>query len=416
MGGEKRMKQATTEQQRLKNERINLILKFLMALLFLSGAIVFSYPFVSDAINNYYDQKAIEQLQEQTAKQNLEDLKRQKEELIAKNTQLLAEGKINNIPGMGLVEDPFAEAVGDARNPGVDYYKENTVGAIYIPTINVSLPVFKETNNVLLEKGATILQGTSYPIGGSSTHAVITGHSGLPDKKIFTDLEKLKEGDLFFLDIAGEKLAYQIMTFETVLPYELDLLTIRDGEDLVTLLTCTPYMINTHRLLVTGKRVPYPAEKIQKEIKETQTYHKQRFEIYMILIPIFFGTILYWMWRKFVYYQSIKYRYDFAFTWLQAGIPQGGKTFILIDKKGKEVILADGLSQVAISDAQGQVVFKNIPGGIYRAIHQGEEPLVVKGKVYLLKDKFFKIIRPLRYLKVCRITGKQGVINEVKKR
>lgn len=409
------MKQSTTEQQRLKNERINLILKFLMALLFLAGAIVFSYPFVSDAINNYYDQKAIEQLQAQTAKQNLAELKRQKEELAEKNAQLLAEGKINNIPGMGLVEDPFAEAVGNAKNPGVDYYKENTVGAIYIPAINVSLPVFKETNNVLLEKGATILQGTSYPIGGTSTHAVITGHSGLPDKKIFTDLGKLKKGDLFFLDIAGEKLAYQIMTFETVLPHELDSLTIRDGEDLVTLLTCTPYMINTHRLLVTGKRVPYPVEEMKKEIKETQTYHKRRFEIYMILIPLFFGTILYWMWRKFVYYQSIKYRYDFAFTWLQAGTPQSGKTFILMDKKGKEAVLTDGLAQVAVSDAQGQVVFKNIPGGIYRAIHQGAEPLVVKGKVYFLKDKLFKIIRPRRYLKVHQIAGKQYVINEVKK-
>lgn len=410
------MKSENPDKQYLKNERINLILKLLMAILFIAGAVVFSYPFVSDAVNNYYDQKSIARLQAENVQRNLEDLKRQKEELQKKNEQLLAEGKLNNIPGMGLVEDPFASAVGDAKNPGIEYYEENTVGAIYIPAINVSLPVFQETNNVLLEKGATILQGTSFPIGGENTHSVITGHSGLPEKKLFTDLEKLKKGDLFFIDIAGEKLAYQVEEFATVLPHELDLLTIREGEDLVTLLTCVPYMINTHRLLVTGQRVPFPKEEMEKEMKETQTYHKRRFELYMTMIPLFFGTIFYWMWRKFVYYQSITHRYDFAFTWLKDGVPQVNQPFVLMDKKGKTPLKVKGIAQIATSDAQGNVRFTNIPGGIYQAVAQGEENLVVKGKVYFLKDALFKIIRPRRFLKVQKDKGKTFIINEVKKK
>ncbi|MGO3607855.1 MAG: class C sortase, partial [Pseudolactococcus laudensis] len=126
---------------------------------------------------------------------------------------------------------------------------------------HVSLPIFDETNNELLEKGATVLQGTSFPIGGKGTHSVITGHTGLPEKKLFTDLEKLKKGDLFYIEVSGKKLAYRVERFKTVLPTELDSLKIEDSSDLVTLLTCTPYMINTHRLLVTGVRVGFETKK-----------------------------------------------------------------------------------------------------------------------------------------------------------
>lgn len=408
------MKQEGKKNQQLKKERLNLILKLLMSILFITGAIVFSYPFVSDAINNYYDQKNIEKLQIETEKQNIEQLQKQREELERKNQELLAEGKLNNIPGMGLVEDPFDSAVGEAKNPGVAYFEKYTVGAIYIPTINVSLPLFRETNNLLLEKGATILQGTSFPIGGESTHSVITGHSGIPDKKLFTDLEKLEKGELFFIDIAGEKLAYQIETFETVLPHELDAVKIKDGEDLVTLLTCTPYMINTHRLLVTGKRVPFPEEEIKKEIQETQTYHKRRFQRYMVLIPLFFATVFYWMWRKFVYYQSIKYHYDFEFYLLKEGQPQENVRFMLMDKKGKLIIGQEGEPVSVMSQPDGLVAFKQLPGGIYRAARQEGTPLTIKGKVYFLKDQRFKLTRGYRPVK--RGRANQGyVIDEVKK-
>ncbi|MHC5267709.1 class C sortase [Enterococcus sp. LJL98] len=401
------------QSEKLKKERLNLMLKLLMSLLFLTGAIVFSYPFVSDAINNYYDQKNLEKLQIETEKQNIEQLKKQKAALEKENQALLAQGKLNNIPGMGLVEDPFDAAVGQAEDPGVAYFEKYTVGAVYIPTINVSLPLFRETNNQLLEKGATILQGTSFPIGGVDTHSVITGHSGLPDKKLFTDLEKLKMGDLFFIDIAGEKLAYQVMAFATVLPNELDAVKIKDGEDLVTLLTCTPYMINTHRLLVTGERVPYPEETIKKEIKDTQTYHKRRFQRYMLAIPLFFLSVFYWMWRKFVYYQSIKYRYNLAFYVFENGQPQKEVPFRLMDKKGKEAIEVSGHPLIVRSDDQGWVCFSPIPGGRYTVVCQGGRKQKIRAKIYFLKAEYFQLKVGYRQLKKRPSDGRY-IIDEVK--
>ncbi|GGI64908.1 hypothetical protein GCM10011482_05620 [Enterococcus alcedinis] len=408
------MASSKEKKPKMKKEQMNVLLKVVMFVLFVTGAAVFSYPFISDAINNYYDQKNLAALQVETEKQNIEQLQKQKEDLAAKNAELLAQGKLNNIPGMGLVEDPFDEAIGNQKSPGREYFEEYTVGAIYIPSIHVSLPLFRETNNLLLEKGATILQGTSFPIGGPSTHSVITGHSAIPEKKLFTDLEKLKAGDLFFVDIAGEKLAYEIFEFDVVLPHEFESLVIQDGEDLVTLLTCTPYMINTHRLLVTGKRVPYPEEEIKAEVKATQQYHRRRFQIYMLLIPIFFALTFYWMWRKYVYYQSLKGTYNFEFYYFENGSPVSDIVFTLVGKRDKPVLNPLGEPFQARSDTKGLVSFKQVPGGIYRAI-SADQSLKVRGEIWLLKDSIFMITMPLLKRKVIKTPIKAYQINEVKK-
>ena len=177
--------------ERQRNERINLLLKLVMAILFMTGAVIFSYPFVVDAINNYYDQKMIERIQLENEERFLQEREERLAEMARQNEELLKNKQTTNIPGMGLVEDPFEAVVGQDTNPGREYFEEHTVGAIYIPAIHVSLPLFNETNYTLLEKGATVLQGTSFPIGGENTHSVITGHSGLPNKLLFTELEKL---------------------------------------------------------------------------------------------------------------------------------------------------------------------------------------------------------------------------------
>ena len=221
--------------QRQKNERINLILKLLMAILFTTGAIIFSYPFLSNAVNSYYDQKMMEKNLAEMAATNTKEQAKRHQEMAEKNKELAESKNMTNIPGMGLVEDPFENEVDDAKDPGKAYYEEHTVGAIYIPKISVSLPLFDETNAALLEKGATILQGTSYPIGGNSTHSVISGHSGLTERKLFTDLEKLVIGDDFYLTIAGEKLAYAVDDIQIVLPSDIDKVVIQPGRDLYTL-------------------------------------------------------------------------------------------------------------------------------------------------------------------------------------
>lgn len=393
--------------QKQKNERVNLFLKLLMALLFMTGAIIFSYPFVVDAINNYYDQKMIEELQEDNQERFLNERAERLAEMEKQNEELLANKQTTNIPGMGLVEDPFESAVGDSDDPGREYFEEHTIGAIYIPEIHVSLPLFDTTNNTLLDRGATILQGTSFPIGGESSHSVITGHSGLPNKLLFTDLEKLQIGDDFYIDVAGEKLAYQVESFKTVLPHELDDLVIQEGRDLVTLVTCTPYMINTHRLLVTAHRIPY-VEEMEKEKEQAQSYHKNRFRLFMVLIPLFFGLIFYWMWRKFVYYQSGKYVYDFRFVLLNKGVPEVAVPFILVDKR-KQPVLVEGQPLVAVSDEQGEVCFQQVRGGRYwaQAQNRGSFPKI-KGYIYRLKGKQFVIRSSRKVLKRVKV-GKQTI-------
>lgn len=133
---------------------------------------------------------------------------------------------------------------------------EGIIGSIEIPSINVRLPIYHGTDEEFLDDGAGHLIGTSFPIGGESTHAVISAHTAFPGKKFFDDLTKVKEGDKFYVTVLNRKLEYKVTNIQVVLPSDSQSLSIVKGEDLVTLVTCTPYAINSHRLLVTGERVP----------------------------------------------------------------------------------------------------------------------------------------------------------------
>lgn len=136
------------------------------------------------------------------------------------------------------------------------------MGYVEIPAIRVRLPIFHGTSDGTLAKGVGHLLGSSLPVGGVGTHAVLTGHSGMANQKMFSDLPNLKIGDVFFIEVLGEKLAYEVQETNVVLPYDTSLLEINPEADLCTLVTCTPYGVNTHRLLVQGKRIDYvePAE------------------------------------------------------------------------------------------------------------------------------------------------------------
>lgn len=129
------------------------------------------------------------------------------------------------------------------------------MGYLEIPEIGVSLPIFHGTGDEVLEKGVGHYAGSSFPVGGSSTHAVLTGHRGLPAARLFTDLDRLGKGSIFTIHVPGRELTYSVTEIRTILPHETESLAIREGQDLVTLVTCTPYGINSHRLLVTGERI-----------------------------------------------------------------------------------------------------------------------------------------------------------------
>lgn len=145
------------------------------------------------------------------------------------------------------------------------------MGYVEIPKINVNLPIYHGTGSDSLDRGVGHLLGSSLPVGGESTHSILTGHSGMASQKMFTDLEQLTLGDVFYLRILNETLAYQVKEINTVLPYDTSLLGISSGEDLCTLVTCTPYGVNTHRLLVCGSRIPYEeAEVILEETAQEE--------------------------------------------------------------------------------------------------------------------------------------------------
>ena len=150
---------------------------------------------------------------------------------------------------------------GGATAPPLAYADQLTVGGVMayidIPKIGVYLPVQHGTGADTLERAVGHVMGTSLPVGGSSTHAVLSAHSGMASSKLSSDIDQLTEGDMFYIHVLGEVLAYEVDAINTVLPTDTSLLQIEEGKDLVTLVTCTPFAINTHRLLVRGHRVPY---------------------------------------------------------------------------------------------------------------------------------------------------------------
>ena len=153
---------------------------------------------------------------------------------------------------------------GGASAPPLAYAQQLTVGGamvyVDIPKINVYLPVQHGTDADTLERAVGHVVGTSLPVGGSSTHAVLSAHSGMASSRLFSDIDQLTEGDMFYIHVLGDTLAYKVDAIHTVLPTDTSLLQIEDSKDYVTLVTCTPFGVNTHRLLVRGHRVPYLPE------------------------------------------------------------------------------------------------------------------------------------------------------------
>ena len=183
---------------------------------------------------------------------------------------------------------------GGASAPPLTYTEQLTVGGVMayvdIPQIGVYLPVQHGTNAETLEKSVGHVVGTSLPVGGSSTHAVLSAHSGMASSKLFSDIDQLTEGNVFYIHVLGEVLAYQVDNINTVVPTDTSLLQIEEGKDLVTLVTCTPFGVNTHRLLVRGHRVPYVPEQ-KAETAEAQKATSSWTQHYLTGLGIGLGMV-----------------------------------------------------------------------------------------------------------------------------
>ena len=193
-------------------------------------------------------------------------------------------------------KDPYSE---EEKHKAIENYAQmlelrTKIGVISIPSIDVELPIYAGTNEEILQKGAGHLEGTSLPIGGESTHTVITAHSGLPSARLFTDLQKVKMGEKFYIDNIAGTLAYQVDHIDVIDPSDFSQLLVVPEKDYATLLTCTPIMINTHRLIVRGHRVPYVPE-VDEKVKEDKGKNigiDKRLIILLIFAIIILGRYL----------------------------------------------------------------------------------------------------------------------------
>ena len=182
--------------------------------------------------------------------------------------ELLSESQVT-------LTDPFLESKEQQEekltyNSIMNVDGKGMIGSVEIPKISVNLPILHGTDALTLENGIGHLKGSSFPVGGKSTHSVLTGHTGLNKAKLFTDLTELKVKDLFFIHVAGRDLAYEVCDIVVVKPEEISKLLIVPGEDLVTLVTCTPYGVNSHRLFVTGKRTTYSKQVYDEETNKNK--------------------------------------------------------------------------------------------------------------------------------------------------
>jgi len=241
--------------------------------IFLFGLGIFLYPTISNWLAtrahysevSFYDKK-IKALQKK-------ELERREKEAAEYNKQVQTSVK--------TFADPFSEeksnhqAYADALNLG------DVMGYIEISKINIKLPIYQGTSEEVLSRGIGHLDYSSLPVGGENTHTILTGHRGLPSAKLFTDLDKLSEGDRFYIHSLDKVLAYKVDQIKIVLPHETDDLQIVENKDYTTLITCTPYGVNTNRLLVRGERVEFDQEEKQGMSTEVSMFNK-----WTVIVPI----------------------------------------------------------------------------------------------------------------------------------
>lgn len=237
--------------------------KIVIILIFLAGLSLVLYPLVANQWNNHRQKQLIS---------NYESVVADKE--AAGNIDYAAEMKkaeaYNDALLPSILPDSFA--VADASTETDSSYEDSLniagdgmMGIVEIPKIAIKLPIYHGTGDEVLQKAAGHLEGSSLPIGGESTHAVISAHRGLPSASLFTDLDQLEIGDHFLIHVLDETLCYEVDQILVVDPEDTSALAVEDGEDLMTLLTCTPYGVNTQRLMVRGHRVPYEEQTVADE-------------------------------------------------------------------------------------------------------------------------------------------------------
>ena len=237
-----------------------IIINIIIGLIFLTGLSILLYPKLSDYINELHASRAIASYDNTVIEMEEEDYTKELEAAKVYNEYLVNFSNLSAVTeAENAREDKIYQSLLNVAGNGI-------MASIKIPSVKINLPIYHGTDEAVLQVGAGHYLGSSLPIGGKSTHAILTGHRGLPSAKLFTDLDRLEVDDIFYIKVLGEILEYQIDQIEIVLPEEVEGLSIVPGEDYVTLVTCTPYGINSHRMLIRGTRIPYDG-KYEEEVK-----------------------------------------------------------------------------------------------------------------------------------------------------
>ncbi len=252
-------------------------------LIFILGLLIATYPIISNYYYTIDNNNQISEFNEAVAEMPDKEVLERIELAKAYNDTL----------DPSRLADPYTER----EKKGVENYARmlevrEKIGYVDIPKIGQQIPVYAGTSEDILQHACGHLEGTSLPIGGKDTHAVITAHRGLPQVKLFRDLDKMEVGDLFFFTNVKETLAYKVDQILVVEPWDFEPVLVVEGKDLMTLLTCTPYMINSHRLLVRGHRVPYVPE-VKEEIERAKFNYKSLIVPGLILAIVMLIIYLY---------------------------------------------------------------------------------------------------------------------------
>ncbi len=266
------------DQEKKKGKVIDRLLTVAMVI----GFIVMGYPLVSQLYYRYVSSTVITAFDTGAEALDTAEIDRRMALALAYNETLNT--------GIGDLHDPYTEEEKEAGKAEYARMLEvrEQIGNIHIPKILLKAPIYAGTSEPVLQKGVGHLEGTTLPVGGNNTHAVLTAHRGLPAARLFTDLDKLAIGDRFYIKNIRETMAYQVDEIKVIEPDDYTPLTVVPGHDYVTLLTCTPYMINSHRLIVRGHRIPYVEAQEEKDIKDNNTGAAYKYLFYITLAILIF--------------------------------------------------------------------------------------------------------------------------------
>ena len=236
------------------------IVNIIFVLVFLFGLSLLLYPYISNKWNEYRQSKLVTQYEQTVVEKENIDYSKEWEDAKAYNEELLPYILPDSFAIAAMAEEPNEQYMSCLNLAG-----DGMMAIVSIPKIKVKIPIYHTTSKEILEKAAGHLEGSSLPIGGEDTHAVISAHRGLPSASLFTDLDMLEVGDHFLIQVLDATLCYEVDQIQVVEPTDTACLGVENGKDLVTLMTCTPYGVNSHRLMVRGHRVEYEPEMVALE-------------------------------------------------------------------------------------------------------------------------------------------------------